>query len=275
MKTLCLLISILAFVWPGARANEVSVDAELVDHGWLKSVLVYSYYWYLDDHFFVDMEKGDAVELWVRQVKPPSLDEGDHSRFAEIWLPASQILLSLKKADYAIPELALQVQSKQYHVVRGSYDLEATDIKPDKWCVVRLPRDEVEAVLRLARTQLHAPANERKEFVIAAIRREMEKLGGVVADQTIYIAARTDVSTSIWAYWLERRTLYQFSGDIDAVDPSLMKSLPLMVRSYSLASNVVASAEEAHGRNSMITREFASRALFLCMARGEAFKLKP
>lgn len=128
------------------------------------------------------MEKCDAVELWVRQVKPISLDEGDHSRFAEIWLPASRILLSLKKADYSIPELALQVRSKTYHVVRGSYDLEATDAKPDKWFVVRLPRDEVEAALRLARTQLHAPANERKEFVLAAIRREMAKIGGVGAE---------------------------------------------------------------------------------------------
>lgn len=271
MRTRLLLLTLLVLA-PLARATG-NLDPALLERHWLRSVLVYSYYWYLEDRFFVDLGEHDSLELWLRQVEPASRDEDDHSRYAELWLPASGIRLSLKKADYPIPELQLRAQAPHYRVVRGSYEPPGAPDPSEGWTQLSLPREEVEQALRAARGDLHAPVPERKDFIIAALRREIALAGGDGETQTLYVAARTDVSTAIWAYWLERRILFQFSGDIDAVSPADLGKLPLLLKSYPLRENVVVSAQESLGHGAMLTRELASRALFLCLARGEALHL--
>jgi hypothetical protein len=268
---LCLLFSCLPRL---AMAAAPAPDPALEDRAWLTEVVRYCYYWYLDDAFFAAVHGAAEVEVWVRPVEPHQRDADDRSRFAEAWLPQAKVLLALKKADYRIEELDLSVKSDGYRVVRGSYE-EAAPGDPAEWRMVGFPREALLAELVAGRAHLHAPAPATRELALAAMRREFQRAGDVRGPQKLYVAARTDVSTQVWVFWEDRRVLLQISGDMDALAPELKAHLPLLVRRYPLGTNVVASTLEMEGRNAFISRDLASRALFVCVARGEAVVLEP
>lgn len=266
------LLGLLAALSPAAERP--AFDPALADRAWLLEAVRYSYYWYLDDAFFAATQADPEIAVWVRSVEPHQRDQGDRSRFAEVWLPQARILLSLKKADYDIAELNLPVRSGGYRVVRGSYEAAALG-EPEEWRRLAFPREELLAELTASRGHLHVPPPATKALALAALRREFARAGGVTGPQTAYIAARTEVSSQVWIYWLEQRTLLLLAGDMDAVDPALVARLPLLVRRFPLGTNVVSSTLEAGGRNAHISRDLASRALFVCLARGESVQVEP
>ncbi len=267
---LCLLL----FLLPTLKADSrPAFDPALEDKAWLTSVLGYSYYWYLDDDFFASLETGQPITLWLRSTEPKHRDAGDRSAYAECWLPQAKLLLAFKRADYVVEELKLTVKSPGYRVVRGSYE----DRQPDEaggWRKVVLPQKAVKAEMTAKRGLLNAPKPTTRTLAMAAVRREAAKLKSK-GPQKIYVAARTAVTTDVWVFWENERMLLRISGDMDAVDPALVTDLPLLVRKYRLGENVVASYMEAEGRNSMISRDLASRALFVCLARGEPIVIDP
>lgn len=268
------LLALLLLLVPLAPASPPDFDPALEDRAWLREVLRYSYYWYLDDAFFAATQSDAEVAVWVRSVEPHRRDPGDRSRFAEVWLPQAKVLLSLKQADYRIDELDLPVKSTGYRVVRGGYEPAPPD-DPGEWHRLAFPRKQLLAELMATRGNLHAPRPAAKVLALAAVRREIARVGGITGPQKLFIAARTDVTTDVWVFWEDQRMLLRVSGDMDAVDPALAGHLPLLVRRYPLGDNVVASYLEAEGRNSFISRDLASRALFVCLARGELVVFEP
>ncbi|AOS43640.1 hypothetical protein Verru16b_00692 [Lacunisphaera limnophila] len=270
-RLLAVLMLVLAPLTPVARAE---IDPALADRDWLREVIRYTYYWYLDDAFFGATQADTTIDVWVRGVEPHQRDPEDRSRFAELWLPQAKVLLGLKQADYHIPELDLPVKSAGYRVIRGSHE-ETPPGDPAAWQRVAFDRAALFEELRSTRGNLHAPRPATQALAVAAMRREFARAGDVKGPQQLFIAARTDVTTDVWVFWLDRRLLVRISGDMDAVDPGLAAHLPLLVRRYPLGENVVASFHEAEGRNSFLTRDLASRALFVCLARGEAVVLEP
>lgn len=268
---LCLL---LLLPLPALKADDrPAFDPALEDHAWLTSVLGYAYYWYLDDSFFASIGTGEPITLWLRSVAPPHRDAGDRSAYAECWLPQGKVLLAFKRADYEIEELNLKVKSAGYRVVRGSFEERKPDITAG-WKQVVLPREEVMEEFSAKRGMLNVPKPTTRTLAMAAVRREATKLGST-GPQKLYVASRTSVTTDIWVFWENERVLLRISGDMDAVDPGLVGELPLLVRRFQLGENVVASYLEAEGRNSMISRDLASRALFVCLARGEPIIIDP
>lgn len=255
-------------------ARAVPQDPALADREWLRETLLFSYYWYLDDAFFAATAESRETEIWVRSTEPATRDAGDHSRFGELWFPAAKVLLTVKKSDYFVPELNLPVRSAGYRVLRGSFEPAAPGTAAD-WQVIRFPRDEVAATLKSARAHLHVPGPAAREVILRAIRRELDRSGATDGPQRFYFAARTGVATDVWVYWLNRRVIFQISGDMDMADPAVIAHLPLLVRQFNLGTNVVASVVEAEGSNAFITRDRASRVLFMCLVRGEEVVLDP
>jgi len=274
MKSLrfSLLLLLLLPAAPAAERAAPAFDPALEDRSWLLSVLGYAYYWYLDDAFFSALESGEPITLWLRSVEPAHQDEGDRSTYAECWLPQAKLLLTFKRADYVVEELKLTVKSAGYRVVRGSYE----ERKPDEaagWKRMVLPLDEVKKEFTGRRGMLNFPKPTTRTIAMAAVRREAKRTG-IKGPQKIYVASRTSVTTDVWVFWENENTLLRISGDMDAVDPALVTELPLLVRRYRLEENVVASYLEAEGRNAVISRDLASRALFVCIARGEAIMVE-
>jgi hypothetical protein len=249
-------------------------DPGLEDRDWLMEVLLYSYYWYLDDAFFAATAEAPELEIWVRATEPHARDAGDASGFGEIWIPAAKVLLAVKKSDYPITELGLHVRSAGYRVQRGSFEPEPPAPRAD-WRIVTFPREEVFTTLQSARRHLHVPDPATKRLVADVLRRELAKEGVPAAGQRFHLAARTGVSTDVWVYWQDRRVIYQISGDMDLTAGEPAVHAPMHVRQFRLESNVVASLLEPDRSNALISRDRASRVLFMCLVRGEPLSLEP
>lgn len=265
---------VLLLLLDGLRLPAAEPDPALLDRGWLREVLHYSYYWYLDDAFFAAVHDEKEIVVSVRSVEPQQRDPGDGSRYAEIWLPQAKVMLSAKKSDYRIEELDLPVRSTGYRVVRGGYE-DAPPGDPAEWREVRFPRQELLEEFTAVRGHLHAPRPAVREVAEVVIRRELARHPDVRGPQKFYLAARTDVSAQIWIFWEDRRMLFQVTGDMDAVTGAVAHHLPVRLRRFDLGQNVVASTIEMQGRNAFISRDLASRALFVCVARGEAMVVEP
>jgi len=72
-----------------------AVALEIGGQRFVYEVIRHLYRWYLDE---TDIDKHiskPTVSVWLRSVHPP-LDPGDKSTFAELWLPALQIRVTLK-----------------------------------------------------------------------------------------------------------------------------------------------------------------------------------
>lgn len=257
-----------------ADAARIAFDPALEDHAWLLEALRHSYYWYLDEAFFAATENAPEVVVWLRSVEPARRDDGDRSRFAELWMPQAKILFSLKKADYHIDELDLDARSSSYRIVRGGYEAEAPG-DPAGWRKLVLDRQSVSDELVATRERMHTPPPEIRELAVAALRREIARRGAHAGPQTFFVASRTSVTSDIWIFWEDERLILQISADMDLTDPALVRQLPLLIRRFALGKNVVASAIEARGDNSVISRDFAGRALFVCLARGEKIVVEP
>jgi len=271
MKTRLLLL--LALLAAPLRAAP-PLDPALENREWLMETLLYTYYWYLDDAYFAAHADADETEIWVRSTEPRVRDADDHSRFGEVWLPAARVLLAVKQSDYRVPELNLPVKSDGYRVRQGSFETAAPG-EAAAWKIVRFNRDEVFALLKSARHHLQVPNPVTKEIVTGLLRREMKQAGVTGEPQRFFIAARTGVATDVWVYWQNRRVILQVSGDMDLTDPAIAAHLPLVVRSFNLGSNVVASLLEDDRSNAHITRDRASRVVFMCVVRGEEILLSP
>jgi hypothetical protein len=269
-----LFVLLLSLCAAGPTARAVPLDPALQDKEWLLETLLYSYYWYLDDAFFAAAAGKYETEIWVRSTEPHARDAGDHSRFGELWFPSAKVLLAVKQADYFIPEFNLPVQNAGYRVIRGSFEPEAPAAATE-WKVIVLAHDQVSATLQSARHHLQVPGPATKEVVLKVLRQEMKKAGVTGEPQRFFLAARTGVATDVWVYWQNRRVILQISGDMDIIDPAVIPHLPLLVRQFNLGSNVVASVLEAEGSNALITRDRASRVVFMCVVRGEENLLAP
>lgn len=273
MKTLCLAL-FLALIAPLRAASPAPLDPALTDREWLMETLLYSYYWYLDDAFFAARAENKDAEIWVRSVEPPSRDADDRSRFGQVWLPAAKILLSVKQADYDIPELNITARTQTYRVIRGSYEA-AAPADAAAWKPVTFSWPMVVETLKSARHQVHVPGPATKTVVAAMLRKEMLHAGVTGEPQRFFIAARTTVATDVWVFWQNRKIIFQISGDMDITDRSAVAQLPMLIRQFNLTSNVVASLLEAQASNAVISRDRASRVLFMCLARGEELVLEP
>ncbi|MGC4071146.1 MAG: hypothetical protein QM760_01235 [Nibricoccus sp.] len=237
-------------------------------------VLLYSYYWYLDDGFFVAIQNETEIAIWVRNVEPSSRDAGDRSRFAEIWLPQAHVLLHLKQADYRIDELDLPVHSPNYRIVRGSFEKAPPGSRSD-WKIIILPRDQVREAIRSERHQLHQPAPAVKKIALEAVRREM-KSSKATTPHRRFSSQPAPPRTEVGCTGLSVERFSTSPATWTWSIPALLEKLPLLVRQYHLGSNIVLRLRSRpDGSNAVLSRDYASRVLFVCLARGEEITFQP
>ncbi len=104
---------------------------ELNENGEFQEILNYLYRWYLDEDDFRSVNHEHRDQIWLRKL-PVNLDEGDYSKYVELILPAIGVEVVLKKADYIIPELDLEMTSDVYKVIKvGRHDVNMTPNRSD------------------------------------------------------------------------------------------------------------------------------------------------
>src|SRR5436190_2527274 len=119
---LCLLFGI----FPGcvstadrtAGANSAALKGDqLSDKAFVFETLRYIYRWHFDQSYFLDEDKQDALEIWSKRIHP-KLDKDDRSDYAEIWIPAIKTEALLKRSEYAVPELNLNINEAGFKITR-------------------------------------------------------------------------------------------------------------------------------------------------------------
>ncbi len=230
----------------------------------------YLYRWYLDENDFERRDLAFQRQVWLRRLQVVT-DENDHSRFMEVVFPAIGVTVALKKTDYRIPELKLDVKSNGYRVVRISR--EPRDAS-EAGSYVRLAFDPAALNARLFRERFQAqfPSDELLVRMRASVAKQVADLALPAApqgDKTVYFAPVHTVANEIWAYWEEGRLLFRFTSDVDLDNPALWSRDTLDVAIYDIVQQTVVSHEEKPGDDLFLTRDQVGRALYNCLVLGK------
>jgi hypothetical protein len=276
---------VLAILLPACRtvptppaAHAAAVPPELLQRPYLFEVLRYLYRWHLDESEVERVVGQKEFVFWVRRLEP-KLDPGDRSVVAEILVPQLDLGARVKKADYTIEEMGVEVKSPNFRITRitrGQVPAHA----PPGCAVVNVDMKEMREYLFRTRNQHDYPDAALVEHLRTALRKEAAKQGILATntpatEQVVHLAPLSPVANDTWVFWEAGRKLFYFSSDIDLANPALWEHQTLAVRIYDLDEQVVVSHEEAPGSNRFLTRYQVSRALFNCILFGQRITVPP
>jgi hypothetical protein len=272
------ILSFSAGVIKAEAPPAVTVPPEVMDKQFLYELSRHLYRWYLDE---IDLEsiqesiqdsKDIVFKIRLLDVK---LDDGDKSQYAEIIYPAFKLAVKLKKADYRIDELNVNVKSKSFkinNVARYGKDFE---IPPG--CVsVSLDLKEMKDYLFKTRYQGEFPSPVLYERIKKAFRKEFsnellkrntaEKFRG---ERITFISPLSPVANEIWAFLEHGKLLVRCASDIDLNNPEAWEHESLSFKVYDVYNQMVVSLDETAADNSFMTRDQIGRALYNCVVLGQ------
>ncbi len=247
---------------PPPVAVVIPPPAELLESPYLFEVVRHLFRWYMDES---DVEKLAGIQdfpFWVRRLDV-KLDEGDHSQVAEIILPLLGISAQVKKADYAIEELGVDVKSPSFRIVNVAR-VEVSAQLPADAAVVLANYAEMKSYLFRTRSQAEFP----DEALFARLRVALRQHLGLdpsqqeAGEHVVHFAPLSPVANELWVFVENKKTLVQFSSDLDLENPALWEHQSMMVRTYDVLNQTVVSLHEAPGSNAFLTRDQVGRALF-------------
>tara|TARA_R100000027_G_scaffold63666_2_gene56540 strand:- start:6167 stop:7072 length:906 start_codon:yes stop_codon:yes gene_type:complete len=283
--SLSLALPIAALAAPPAASPQKNT-VELTNQQFLFEVIQYLYRWYLDeDHAQVIVEDGEAVFL-VRE-NGVSSDPDDQSRFGTIVLPQLGYTLSVKKADYRIEELDIDVHSDVFEIVNvtlGTPDditngFESISIDYESLIQsahqsrgdTRFPEGELlSEMVQAAKRKILEHVSSRKKAGLPVDLRGYSTLEEFVASpQEIHLAPHPDVANDVWIYWETGQMLLHFSSELDLNDPQLWSHQHLSIKLYDIDEQTVVSLHEVAGSNAYLTRDQVGRILYNCLVLGK------
>ncbi len=271
-----LLCLTLAISLRAASATPPPLDDRLKDTAFQYEVLRYVYLWYLDDRFFVNTADATSFEVWIRPVEPRTRDPEDKSLYAELWMPAGQIQLKLKLADYPVPELHRQVKSPGFRVIRAAPRSDAPAPR-EAYTVFTLDRQKIYTYLTDTRNKPQAPDPALRQRLLAAMKEtvKLHPPADPTAPQVFFLSTVSPVSGDLWILWVNEKTAIRFGGEFGADEPDLLSLLPLHTQLFDLKTKVVTSLLETEGSTGFITKDWTGRILYQCLVLGERVEVTP
>ena len=270
----------LAVLVVALSATPAEVEPAVVSEAYLSEVARYLYRWHLDETDVTpEANRGEFV-FWVRPLRPV-LDPGDRSRFAEITLPRIGVRVVVKRADYEIPELGLQVRNETPMVRSVARTPPVTTPPPDGTTEVRLDYEQMRDHLFRTRSRLRPPDDELLARMRAAARAETRAYLAArgrpepTGPQPVHLAPISPVANEAWVFWENGRLLFRFHADVDLDEPALWDHADLTVELYDLDEQVVVSLDEVAGSNAYVTRDMVGRVLYNCVVLGRRVTLEP
>jgi len=254
------------------------LPSELTQTSYLYEIVRHLYRWQLDESEVERIMSAKEFVFWVRPI-PSRLDPDDHSQFAEILLPRVGMGVKVKKADYHIDEMGVEVKSSSFRIVQVTRGLALTR-QPQACAVVAVDVQEMRDYLFRTRNQLDFPDPALVERLRVALRRQAAKEGllgtnAPTGEQVVHLAPLSPVANETWVFWEGGHKLFHFASDIDLANPAVWEQQTLMARIYDLDHQVVVTHEEAPGSNRFLTRYQVSRALFNCILLGQRVTVPP
>jgi hypothetical protein len=250
-------------------------EAPALTHDYVAEIMRYLYRWYADETMLASVAQYPDTELWARPLHP-KLDADDRSRFCEVIFPRVNVRVVLKQADYLVEELGQRVRNDSFKI----HSVEKNSLLPadrSAYTVYRFDRAELIDYLFRTRNERTFPNEELRERLRAAV---IEAMGERPADveegpAVVYVAPLSPVSNDLWVYWQNGHRIIRFSSDADLTQKIYWDLAAVKVHLYDLHENVVVSLGEVPGSSKYVTRDWAARALFNCIAMGQKVVLQP
>ena len=241
----------------------------LLTRDYVAEIIRYLYRWHADETLLSSVSQYSDTELWARPLHP-RLDAGDDSRFCEVLFPRVHMRIVLKQADYLVEELGQRVRNESFKVHSvGEYA--SLPAARSAYTVFRFDRGELSDYLFRTRNDRAFPDEELRERLRAAVRNAMGERPADVEDgpAVVYLAPLSPVSNDLWVYWENGHRIIRFSSDADLTQKIYWDLAGVDVHVYDLRENVVVSLGEVPGSSKYVTRDWAARALFNCIALGQ------
>jgi hypothetical protein len=283
MLYIFLLASTLSFPTGILNAEEPpdkKTPQEILDRTFLYEITRHLYRWYLDES---DIENiaGNKNMLFMIRALDMKLDEGDKSQYAEILIPSLKLSVQLKKSDYRIDELNLDVKSNGFkinNVARYGNEFEV----PEGCTSVDLGFKDLKAYLFKTRNNAEFPSPELYARVRKAFHEEfkgelLKKIpaGKIKKEWVTFVAPLSPVANEFWAFWENGKFLVKCSSDIDLTNSEVWEHESLSFKIYDVLNQMVVSLDETGGDNSFMTRAQIGRALYNCVVIGERLIVQP
>ena len=253
------------------EAAGAAPPAELTDLDFLCQITQHLYRWYMDE---ADVEKkteakAETFIYWVRRLDV-KLDEGDRSVIGELLLPQLGIRVMVKKADYAIEDLGIEVKSRGFRIVNVSREPLPAEPPPGA-AVVQMDYAQMRDDLFRKRAEARFPDEAMQERLRMAVRDyyHLDPADTRPREQVIHVAPLSPVANELWVFLETRKILIRFASDIDLEDPAMWEHQELGIRTYDILKQTVVSMNEAAGSNEFLTRDQVGRALFNCVVLGK------
>ena len=255
---------------PAHAAPAPAIPEEAQSPDFLCEVIRHLYRWHLDEHDIENIAPAAGIAIRLRDATPPDLDPGDRSRIIEMALPALAMRVTLKKTDYRIPELELEVKRTYFKIIDVARDKHGMPASGNA-LEIKLPVQQIKDFVFRTRSQRDPLTPELARHVRDAIRNEIADEAAVMQHEIheAHIAPLSPVANELWIFWETGRRLIRVSSDLEIADPAMWRHEHLTVRLYDIDRQTVVSLEEAPGSNAYLTRDQVGRALFNCMVLGE------
>lgn len=247
----------------------------LLEKPFLFAVLEHVYRWHFDQSYVLEAGKLDTLEVWARRLHP-RLDAGDRSEFAELWIPAVNTRVELKRSDYTIPEMNLAVVDRSFKVKRVTRQLRPPAARSN-YQVRGYALSEVRDHLFATRAN-RVPLSETLRTAARKLIFEYLKKAHpapFTEEQVLYVAPASSVCNDLWAFWETGRKIMLFSADLDLSDPGFAQLSQLRLEVIDLDKDVVASTREVPGSNAFVTKDWVGRLFFNCILYGERLVRTP
>ena len=247
----------------------------LLQKQFVLDVLRHIYRWHFDQSYVLDAGKVDTLEVWARRLHP-RLDPGDRSEFAELWIPAVNTRVELKRSDYRIPEMKLDVVDRSFKVKRVTRQTSAPAARPS-YQVGHYALSEVRDYLFATRAN-RVPMNDTLRAAarkLVADYLDKAHPAPFTEDQVLYVAPVSTVCNDLWAFWETGRKIMLFSADMDLSNPGFSQLSQLRLEVIDLDKDVVASTREVPGSNAFVTKDWVGRLFFNCILYGERIQRTP
>ena len=267
-------ILLAATVAAPCRAVAADPPPAVMEEPFLAEVALHLYAWFLDEDDYDPDRVGDDATLVFRVRRPEvKADEGDESEWADIRIPQLNLGATVKRPDYAIEELGLEVRSSKFRIV-NVYRLEPENCEfpeEEDWRTVECSLERLMAELRDSPARGTFPDEALSERLYQACCRQLEIDPDArgKGDQIIHIAPMSPVVNEVWVFLENQNLFMQFTSDTDIENPELWGAQQLRVRTIDAANNTVVSMEEMPGSNVYVTRDQVGRLLYNCIVFGK------
>ena len=257
------------------RPPPPSREAEVLTRDYVAEVIRYLYRWHADETMLSAVSQHTDTELWARSLHP-RLDADDNSRFCEVIFPRVHLRIVLKQADYLVEELGQRVRNESFKVHSVSQYSPPAAAK-SAYTVFRFDRGELWDYLFRTRNDRVFPDEELRERLRGAVQKAMGERPADVGEgpAVVYLAPLSPVCNDLWVYWENGHRIIRFSSDADLTQKIYWDLAGVDVHVYDLRENVVVSLGEAPGSSKYVTRDWAARALFNCIALGQKVIMQP